>query len=249
MNQTSLQTLVTSPVSLSQSSGTHSTVCPPVAMACASHTGQTRNLWVMVRGADLLKVRECADDGFALGGIAAFEHRRHGGDPDLDTMCQLVAGIPQERIDYGELAVPEVASFLFEVCEQAYVLQRVAVHRDDVREVSGFDTADPVVPADQFGCMDGGRLDRAERALAAADLVGELAGVEAVRVDAAVGTECDAHASRQALGESFSLREGRLVVLAENVGTPALFAAGLSDVVTVVDIGDQERPGSGHHLD
>src|SRR5262249_37463153 len=111
------------------------------------------------------------------------------------------------------------------VLQQAYVLQRVAVHGGDGGGGPGGGAADPVIPADQFGRMDGGRLDRAERALAAAHLVGELAGVEAVRIYAAVGTECDAHASRQALGEPFSLREGRLVVLGQHVGAPALFAA------------------------
>src|SRR5579863_8042222 len=40
------------------------------------------------------------------------------------------------------------------VLQQADVLQRVAVHGDDVGEVSGRDTADPVVPADQLGCMN-----------------------------------------------------------------------------------------------
>ena len=135
------------------------------------------------------------------------------------------------------------------VLQQVHVLQWVAVDGDEVGEMAGLDTAHPVVPADQFGCMKGGGLNRGERALATADLVGELAGAQAVRVDAAVGTECDADAGRQALGESFALREGGLVVLGQHVGTPALFAAGLGDVVTVVDVGDQERSGSGHHLD
>ena len=61
-------------------------------------------------------------------------------------------------------------------------MQWVAVYGDDVGEVPGRDTADPVVWADQFGCMDGGGLGRGERALAATDLVGELAGVGRITV-------------------------------------------------------------------
>ena len=86
--------------------------------------------------------------------------------------------------------------------------------------------------------------DRLQRALATADLIGELAGVDAVRVDAAVGAERDAHAGLQAFGEPLPLGERRLVVLAEHVGAPALLPAGLSDVVAAVDVRHQERPAS-----
>ena len=67
-----------------------------------------------------------------------------------------------------------------------------------------------------------GRTDRVERGLSQAYLVGELAGVQAVRVDAAVGAERDAYARLDALGEAVALDLRGLVVLAEHVGGPAV---------------------------
>src|SRR5215471_20635604 len=106
--------------------------------------------------------------------------------------------------------------------QQAYIVQRVTWHGNHVREIAGLDAADPVVPAEQFSRMQGGGPDRLQRALAAADVIGELASVQSVRVDAAVSAERDAHAGLHALGESRSLRLGCLVVLGKDVAAPAL---------------------------
>jgi hypothetical protein len=134
------------------------------------------------------------------------------------------------------------------VFEQAYVVQWLAWHGNHVREIASLNAADPVVPAEQFSRMQGGGPDRLQRALTAADVIGELPRVESVRVDAAISAERNAHARLHALGESRSLRLGRLVVLSEHVGAPALLPADLGDVVTAVDVRYQKRPGGGHHL-
>ncbi len=135
------------------------------------------------------------------------------------------------------------------VLEQAYVGRRVAGDRDQVGVQAGLDPADPVRPPHQLGCVDGGRPDRLDGRLAVPDVVGELAGVLAVRVDAAVGAVGDPDAGGDALLEGGALGEGGLVVLAQHVGLPAVLPSELGDVVAAVDVGDQPGARLGHHRD
>src|SRR5437867_2851785 len=73
--------------------------------------------------------------------------------------------------------------------EQAHVLERVARAGDQVRVVTLLDCADAIGPAQQLRGDGRGRPDRIERSHPILDHVAELAGVLAVRVDAAVGPE------------------------------------------------------------
>src|SRR5215467_10975220 len=114
-------------------------------------------------------------------------------------------GMPNCRAAAHQGSVLEDEVRLF---EHAYVVQWVPWHGNHVREIAGLNAADPVVPAEQFSRMQGGRPDCLQRALAAADVIGELASVQSVRVDAAVSAERDTHAGLHALGESLSLRLG-----------------------------------------
>src|SRR5215472_15490461 len=131
--------------------------------------------------------------------------------------------------------------------QQAYIVQRVTWHGNHVRKIASLNAADPVVPAEQFSRIQGCGPDRLQRALTAADVIGELPRVQSVRVDAAVSAERNAHAGLQALRESLPLRKGCLVVLGEHVGAPALLPADLGDVVTAVDVRYEKRPCGGHH--
>jgi len=57
------------------------------------------------------------------------------------------------------------------------------------------------------------------------------------------------YAGPHALGESLPLRQRGLLVLAQDVGTPALSRSDLGDVVAAVDVGDEKGAGRGHHVD
>ena len=98
--------------------------------------------------------------------------------------------------------------------------------------------ADPVLPAEQLGGDHGGRAERRHRGHPVADHVGQLPGVPAVRVDAAVGAVGDPHAGLDRLGEAVALGLGGGLVLGQRLGRPAL-PRPLGDVVAVVDVGDQ----------
>ena len=89
--------------------------------------------------------------------------------------------------------------------------------------------------------MQGRAPDGLQRCLAPAHVVRELTGVETVRVDAAVGPVGGPHACLDALGESLSLRERCPALLLQHISSPAPLATDLGDVVTAVDVGDQER--------
>src|SRR5215469_775312 len=96
--------------------------------------------------------------------------------------------------NYGSVLQDEIRMF-----EQAYVVQRVPWHGNHVRETASLNAADPVFPAEQFSRVQGGGPDRLQRALAAADVIGELPRVQSVRVDTAVSAERNAHVGLHAL--------------------------------------------------
>ena len=86
----------------------------------------------------------------------------------------------------------------------------------------GAEGADPVLPAEQLGGDHGGRPDGGHRGHPVADHVGQLPGVPAVRVDAAVGAVGDPHAGLDRLGEAVALGLGGGLVLGQRLGRPAL---------------------------
>ena len=133
-----------------------------------------------------------------------------------------------------------------DVLEEAYVVRRVTRYGDQVGPAAGLDPPDPVRPAHQVRGLQGGGPDRLERGLAVPHVVSQLSRVPAVRVDAAVGAEGDPDPGRHALLEHLALRHRRLVVLAQDVGLPAVPPPDLGDVVAAVDVGDQPGAVLGH---
>ena len=128
--------------------------------------------------------------------------------------------------------------------------RRVAGDRDQVGVQARLDAADPVLPAHQLGGVQRRGPDRLERRLPVPHVVGELAGVQAVRVDAAVGAVGDADAGGDALLEA--PRAGVRVVSSFLRRTSAFqpcSPADLGDVVAAVDVGDQPGAALGHQRD
>ena len=109
--------------------------------------------------------------------------------------------------------------------------------------------ADPVLPAEQLGGDHGGRADGRHRGHPVADHVGQLPGVPAVRVDAAVGAVGDPHPGLDRLGEAVALGLGGGLVLGQRLGRPALPRPLGGDVVAVVDVGHQVGPLLGQQVD
>ena len=129
------------------------------------------------------------------------------------------------------------------------VLERIAGNRDQVAELAGRDGAELLAAPERGGRVDGRGADRPERRHAVAHHVLELARVVAVRIDAGIGAEADAHAGAHRLLEIFALDVGGLAVLAQDLLGPAVARADFLGVVAVVDVGDQPGAVLQHQLD
>ena len=81
--------------------------------------------------------------------------------------------------------------------------------------------ADIGLPAHQLGGRHGRRPDGVERGLTQPDLIPELDRIAPVRIDPAVGPECDPHPGRDGLREPRPLGIGRGLVLGHRLGRPA----------------------------
>ena len=126
-----------------------------------------------------------------------------------------------------------------DVGQQLQVVEGVATDGDHVGQAARGQRPDPVLPAEQLGRDHRCRLDGGHRGHPVPGHVGQLAGVPAVRVDAAVGAVGDLHPCLDRPGEAVALGLGGGLVLGQGLGRPALPGPLVGDVVAVVDVGDQ----------
>src|SRR5271170_4546759 len=102
-----------------------------------------------------------------------------------------------------------------DMLEDANIDQRIALDGDDIRGFSGAEGAEQFGVADEVRGVHRGRLNGLHGRHPVLDHIGELPGVDPVRADPGIGTECHLHPGAYRFGEIAALDLAEILVVLE----------------------------------